>query len=58
LVGFEGSDPAVAVALLLEARAEARKAKQWDVADGVRNGLTELGLTIEDTPQGSRVIVA
>jgi cysteinyl-tRNA synthetase len=58
LVGFEGSDPAVAVALLLEARAEARKAKQWDVADGVRNGLTELGLTIEDTPQGSRVVVA
>ena len=45
----------MAVAELLEARAAARKEKRWAVADGVRNGLADLGFTIEDTPQGARV---
>ena len=55
LAGYEGNDPEVAVAELLEARAAARKEKRWAVADGVRNGLADLGFTIEDTPQGARV---
>lgn len=55
LAGYEGDDPEIAVAHLLEARATARKEKNWAVADGVRDGLAALGFTIEDTPQGARV---
>lgn len=32
--------------------ATARAEKNWAVADAVRDGLTGLGFTIEDTPQG------
>ncbi|MBR2790369.1 MAG: cysteine--tRNA ligase, partial [Eggerthellaceae bacterium] len=55
VAGFEGASGAEAVEALLAARAAARKAKNWAVADGVRNGLAALGFVIEDTPQGSRV---
>jgi cysteinyl-tRNA synthetase len=40
--------------LLVELRAELRKAKQFALADMVRSRLTELGITLEDTPQGTR----
>ena len=33
----------------------ARAEKNWAVADGVRDGLADLGFVIEDTPQGARV---
>lgn len=55
VAGFAGADAAEAVEALLEARAAARKEKNWAVADRVRDGLTGLGFTIEDTPQGARV---
>ena len=55
LAGYEGSDPAEAASALLDARAAARKAKDFATADKVRDGLTSLGFTIEDTPQGARV---
>ncbi len=55
VAGYDGDDPEIAVAHLLEARATARKEKNWAVADGVRDGLAALGFTIEDTPQGARV---
>lgn len=55
VAGFVGTDAAEAVEALLEARAAARKEKNWAVADRVRDGLTGLGFTIEDTPQGARV---
>ena len=55
LAGFNGTDKAQAVQALLDARAAARKEKDWGTADGVRDGLTGLGFTIEDTPQGARV---
>ena len=55
LVGFEGQDPEQAVDALLAARAEARAAKDWARADAVRDGLAELGMKIEDTPNGARV---
>lgn len=58
LAGYAGSDAAEAVDVLLEARAAARKEKNWAVADGVRDGLGGLGFTIEDTPQGARVSYA
>jgi len=55
IAGFAGTDPAEAVQALLDARAAARKEKNWAVADGVRDGLKNLGFVIEDTPQGARV---
>ncbi len=56
VAGFAGTDPEDAVAALLAARAMARGAKDWATADAVRDGLSALGFTIEDTPQGARVI--
>ena len=55
VAGYEGSDAHEAVDALLDARATARAEKNWAVADAVRDGLTGLGFTIEDTPQGARV---
>ena len=55
LAGYDGDDPEIAVVRLLEARATARAEKNWAVADGVRDGLADLGFIIEDTPQGARV---
>jgi cysteinyl-tRNA synthetase len=40
--------------LLVELRAELRKAKQYALGDLVRNRLSELGVALEDTPQGTR----
>ncbi len=56
VAGYEGQDATEAVDALLEARAEARSAKQWAVADAVRDGLSALGFTIEDTASGARVV--
>jgi len=55
LAGYGGASPEEAVEALLEARALARKEKNWCLADGVRDGLVGLGFVIEDTPQGARV---
>ena len=35
--------------------AEARAAKNWDLADAIRDQLKDLGLTIEDTAAGTRI---
>lgn len=40
------------VDLLVNIRTELRTAKQWALADKVRNGLKEHGVVIEDTPEG------
>ena len=55
VAGYVGSNKAEAAQSLLDARAKARAEKNWDVADSVRDGLTDLGFKIEDTPQGARV---
>ena len=34
---------------------EARAAKNWDLADAIRDQLKDLGLTIEDTAAGTRI---
>ncbi len=55
IAGYGGTDVLEAVEALLEARALARSEKDWARADAVRDGLTGLGFTIEDTPQGAKV---
>jgi cysteinyl-tRNA synthetase len=39
---------------LISKREDARKAKDWETADKIRNQLKAMGITIEDTPQGVR----
>ena len=41
------------VDLLVTLRTELRAAKQWALADKVRDGLSELGVELKDGPQGS-----
>ena len=38
---------------LISKRVDARKTKQWDVADQIRDELTELGIAIEDRSDGT-----
>ncbi len=40
--------------LIMEVRQEARKKKDWGTSDRIRDGLKELGIVLEDTPQGVR----
>ncbi|MCC7355959.1 MAG: cysteine--tRNA ligase [Anaerolineae bacterium] len=39
--------------LLVQTRLELRKAKQYALADSIRAGLADLGITLEDGPQGT-----
>ena len=41
------------MALLISIRKELRKVKQFQLADEIRNGLSEIGIALEDTPQGT-----
>lgn len=41
---------------LIEKRQQARKDKNWKEADEIRDKLKELGITLEDTPQGVKVV--
>jgi len=41
------------IELLIETRKGLRTAKQWELADNVRNGLLALGITLEDKPSGT-----
>ncbi len=42
---------------LIEKRKQARKEKNWKLADEIRDKLKEMGVTLEDTPQGVRVVL-
>lgn len=42
------------IQLAIDFRQEARAKKDWQVADGIRNRLQELGVILEDTPHGVR----
>jgi len=41
---------------LVQLRQKARKEKNFALADQIRDQLKERGITIEDTPQGVRII--
>jgi cysteinyl-tRNA synthetase len=41
------------IQLLIETREKSRQAKQWHLADVIRNRLIELGVALEDTPKGT-----
>jgi cysteinyl-tRNA synthetase len=41
------------IELLVNTRAELRKAKQYALADQIREGLAKQGIIVEDTPQGT-----
>lgn len=56
LAGYTGKDTRAAVAALLAARSAARTERNWAAADAVRDGLAQLGFTIEDTASGARVL--
>lgn len=56
LAEYAGSDGEEAIQALLDKRAAARKEKNFGLADQIRDELGNLGYTIEDTPQGARVI--
>jgi len=47
-------DVAPFIDLLVEVRSELRKARQFALADLVRSRLADLGVTLEDGPQGTR----
>lgn len=56
LAGYSGNDTRAAVDALLATRAVARTDRNWALADAVRDGLALVGLAIEDTPAGARVV--
>ena len=41
---------------LVEARQEARENKQWDASDRLRDEIQDLGYSVQDTPEGMKVI--
>ena len=55
LCAYTGDDVDEAAEKILAARAEARAAKNWEVADAIRDQLKDMGLMIEDTSAGSRI---
>ena len=48
------NDIAPFVDLLLQVRTELRAEKQYSMADSIRDRLTQLGVVLEDTAQGTR----
>ena len=55
LTGFAGDDADAAAKALLCARQEARANRDWSRADAIRDGISTLGLVVEDTAAGVRL---
>lgn len=49
--GGQAAEPFIE--LLVQIRKELRAAKQWQLSDRVRDSMTQLGVALEDTPQGT-----
>ena len=49
--GLEDAEPFIE--LLVETRQKLREAKQWKLADDIRDGLARLGVVLEDRPGGT-----
>jgi cysteinyl-tRNA synthetase len=56
VAGYAGGDYSEAVQVLLDARESARRERTWALADQIRDGLAALGLRIEDTASGPRLV--
>jgi cysteinyl-tRNA synthetase len=52
--GHVATDAEAFIDLLISIRDELRHNRQWQLADRVRTGLAGAGVTLEDTPQGTR----
>jgi cysteinyl-tRNA synthetase len=46
--------PEAVLQALIERRDHARRERAWDTADAIRGALAEIGITLEDTPDGVR----
>ena len=46
-------DPEPLIDLLISVRSDLRQAKEWQMADKIRNKLVELGIALEDTAKGT-----
>ena len=53
-VSAGAEDVAPFVELLIEVRASLREARQFELADQVRDRLADLGITLEDSRDGTR----
>ncbi|MFC2033266.1 cysteine--tRNA ligase [Chloroflexota bacterium] len=58
LEASEGPDPETRKRIdsLVEKRNEMRRAKQWQEADKVRDELADMGVTLEDTSEGTKAV--
>jgi cysteinyl-tRNA synthetase len=56
---FQGASSGVAglearlLELLVQTRSQLRRAQRWELADGIRTGLAEMGVALEDGPEGT-----
>ena len=56
LADFAGGTPEEAAEALIRARGTARAERNWAAADAIRDRISALGLVVEDTPTGSRIV--
>lgn len=57
--GAQADDSEVAeIEALIQQRLDARKAKDWAAADAARDRLNEMGIVLEDGPQGTTRVVS
>jgi cysteinyl-tRNA synthetase len=54
LGGEEDDELDAQAAAMLEARVEARAARDWARSDELRDALAAVGIVVEDTPDGQR----